>query len=473
MSDWLGLRRLRAASATALADRGSSAGLPNQCGVDQLLALLNAQIAARKAGKALDHPATIAQGRGDGHQGFAVCFLELRRSDRSRALAGLPNAEAVLAIVRRRIAESLRESDRFAIFGVEEVLLVLPEVGSAGLALLVATRLVQHLQEPLEDVGGAVRLRPAIGCALFPEHGEDAEALIAAADRACHNARSSESGFLMAERGEAGKDSDTLARELHAALQGNRLEVWFQPQYDIKRGTYQSAEALIRWPRPEGVAQVSPSAVADLAEHHGLMPMLTMFVLHTALREAVRLAGRGIALRIAVNLSASMLADPNLPRIVAQTLEVWDVRPERLTLEVTENTVMNDVEEALAVLHALKRLGTRLSIDDFGTGYSSFAYLRRMPLDELKIDKLFVRNLGAASDTARGRLAEGDLRIVRSIIDIAHNFDLCTVAEGVEDAATLAKLSGLGCDVIQGYVACHPMPSDRLLNWWATRPVFV
>ena len=473
MSDWFGLRRLRAAApAPSLADSGASAGLPNQCGVDQLLAQLHAQIAARRGARTFAAPSLGGEDRDYAPGNFAVFFLELRRSDRSRALAGLANAEAVLTAVRRRIAETLRESDRFAIFGVEEILLVLPEVGNAGLALLVATRLVQRLQEPVDDAGGAVRLRPAIGCALFPQHGDDAEALIAAADRACHNARDGESGFRMAERGEAGKDSDMLARELHAALQGNRLEVWFQPQYDVKRGTYDSAEALIRWPRPAGEPHVAPATVADLAEHHGLMPMLTMFVLHTALREAVRLAGRGIDLRIAVNLSASMLTDPNLPRIVAQTLEVWDVRPDRLTLEVTENTVMRDVEEALAVLHALKRLGTRLSIDDFGTGYSSFAYLRRMPLDELKIDKLFVRNLVAASNATRGSPAEGDLRIVRSIIDIAHNFDLSAVAEGVEDAATLAQLSELGCDVIQGYVACRPMPSDKLMSWWATRPVF-
>ena len=468
MSDWFGLRRPRTPASQPSGVDTPAASFPNQCSIDQLLLQLNEQIALRRS-RPRDDASAGAPGRRDG---FAVFFLELRRSDRSRALAGLASAREVLSAVQRCIAETLRERDRFAMLGVEEILILLPDVGSAGLALLAATRLVQRLQEPVEGAGAAVRLRPAIGCALYPEHGEDAETLIAAADRACHNARSSESGYRMAERGEAGKDSDALARDLHAALQANRLEVWFQPQYDLKLRKYESAEALIRWPRPEGVDPVSPAAVADLAENHGLMPMLTMFVLHTALREAVRLASRGIRLRIAVNLSASMLTDPNLPRIVAQTLEVWDVSAERLTLEVTESAVMQDVEQALAVLHALKRLGTRLSIDDFGTGYSSFAYLRRMPLDELKIDKLFVHNLGNVEERERGHAGQGDLRIVRSIIDIAHNFDLCTVAEGVEDAATVAQLTSLGCDVIQGYVACRPMAADKLLEWWPKRPGF-
>ena len=143
--------------------------------------------------------------------------------------------------------------------------------------------------------------------------------------------------------------------------------------------------------------------------------------------------------------------------------------PDRLTLEVTENTLMQDVERSLAILHELKRLGTHLSLDDFGTGYSSFAYLRRMPLDELKIDQLFVRNLSVLPDGSVNPQREDDLRIVRSIIDIAHNFDLQTVAEGVEDEATLDLLKGLGCDVIQGYSPAVRCRSRRSRRWWRER----
>ncbi len=194
-----------------------------------------------------------------------------------------------------------------------------------------------------------------------------------------------------------------------------------------------------------------------------------MFVLNTVLRQSALFARHGVDLRIAINVSASMLSDPNLPMTIAHALELWDVPPQRLTLEVTEDTLMQDVERSLAILHELKRLGTHLSLDDFGTGYSSFAYLRRMPLDELKIDQLFVRNLNNRPDGSVDPLREGDLRIVRSIIDIAHNFDLQTVAEGVEDETTLELLKSLGCDVIQGYFTGRPMRIDAFESWWLER----
>ena len=442
----------------------------HQCEADSLLTYLNALIAKRRAdfmGRTVvsEHELRSAQ-----EAGFGVFLIELRRSDRTRALAGVEAARDVLAIICRRAAELLRSGDRFALIGVENLLLVLPEVDSAGRALLVAARLVQILQEPMRDETAHgrvhVRVRPAIGCALFPTHGLDAEELIAAADRACRAARTFEEGYRVAEGGEQNREDADLSGDLEAALQANQLEVWLQPQYNLHTRCFDAAEALIRWPRPEGATPVSPIKVIELAEEQGLMPTLTLFVLNTVLRQSAAFAQRGIALRIAVNLSASMLTDANLPRTVQQALELWDVPPDRLTLEVTENTLMQDIEGSLTTLHALKRVGARLSLDDFGTGYSSFAYLRRMPLDELKIDQLFVRNLGAAAGTALDSHNDGDLRIVRSIVDIAHNFDLQTVAEGVEDEATLKLLEGLGCDVIQGYFTARPMPIAQFETWW-------
>jgi EAL domain-containing protein (putative c-di-GMP-specific phosphodiesterase class I) len=201
------------------------------------------------------------------------------------------------------------------------------------------------------------------------------------------------------------------------------------------------------------------------------MPQLTLFVLNTVLRQSAQFAMRRIDMRIAINVSASMLTDASLPLTIRSALELWDVEPSKLTLEVTENTLMQDVERSLAILHELKALGTHLSLDDFGTGYSSFAYLRRMPLDELKIDQLFVRNLSVLANGAMNPQREGDLRIIRSIIDVAHNFDLQTVAEGVEDEATLDLLKSLGCDVIQGYFTGRPMPARQFEPWWRGQSV--
>jgi EAL domain-containing protein (putative c-di-GMP-specific phosphodiesterase class I) len=164
--------------------------------------------------------------------------------------------------------------------------------------------------------------------------------------------------------------------------------------------------------------------------------------------------------RVAVNISASSLRDIELPALVARALATWTVPPDRLTIEVTESALMIDVERSLQVLHELKEQGVRLSIDDFGTGYSSLAYLRRMPLDELKIDRTFVQSM---VDN------KADVQIVRSVIDLAHNFELEAVAEGVEDPPTLDLLSQLGCDVIQGYHYARPMPLPQMREWWERR----
>ena len=470
---------VRAASASAAARAPALApgffDEAHQCDVDTLLAYLNTLIARRRADLLQTGLATVGELLAAPGSGFGVFLIELRRSDRTRALAGVEGARDVLATICRRAAELLRAGDRFALIGVENLLLVLPEVDSSGRALLVAARLVQTLQQPMRDVGlgGQVhaRVRPAIGCALFPAHGLDAESLIASADRAGHAARTIEEGYSIAQSGAQAHGDANLSGDLEAALHANQLEVWLQPQYNLRTQRFDAAEALIRWPRPEGVAPVAPIKVIEVAEAHGLMPTLTLFVLNTVLRQSASFSQRGIDIRIAVNLSASMLTDVNLPRTVQQALELWGVAPDRLTLEVTENTLMQDIEGSIATLHALKRVGTRLSLDDFGTGYSSFAYLRRMPLDELKIDQLFVRNLGAAQQGAlypdeSDLKRDGDMRIVRSIVDVAHNFDLHTVAEGVEDEATLEMLEALGCDVIQGYFTGRPMPIGRFEAWW-------
>ena len=440
-------------------------GLPavaaHQCSAEVLPAYLTQLIEERRA-----HALNAENGSS---LGLAVFLIELRRSDRTQALARLEPARLAIAAICQRISDVLRSGDRFALVGVDELMLVLPEVDSAGRALLVASRLVQILSEPVLTAMVTGRVRPSIGCALFPLHGDDAEQIIAAADHASRVARNSEEGYRIAVRSERAEDAVLLSHDLETALRGNQLEVWVQPQFNLRTASFDAAEALIRWPRPDGVPAVSPIATVELAEANGLMPELTLFVLNTVLRQSALLAQRGMEMRIAINVSASMLADANLPMTISHALELWDVPPQRLTLEVTENTLMQDVERSLKIMHELKAIGTRLSLDDFGTGYSSFAYLRRMPLDELKIDQLFVRTLSLLPGGAVNPQREGDLRIVRSIIDIAHNFDLHTVAEGVEDEATLELLMNLGCDVIQGYFTGRPMRIAAFEPWWRER----
>lgn len=392
---------------------------------------------------------------------FALMCVNLRRTDRCEALFNSEAAERVYGETCQRLATTLRAQDRFARIGPEELMLVLPGIGDEPLAQLAANRLLAAFERPLGSQ--RVRMRPCLGCAFFPHHGHQLVHLVNAADMACEQARAIESGLVIADR-LRGEDMDVLLADLEAALRANELEVWFQPQVTLPDYTCASAEALLRWRNKRDERMVSPMLVSDMAENHGMMTALVTFVLNTTLRQLGELRRSGIELRAAVNASASLLRDTDLPQLVENALGTWGVPPDRLTVEVTEGTIMRDVERSLAVMHQLKDVGVRLSIDDFGTGYSSLAYLRRMPLNELKIDKLFVQNMANT---------RGDVQIVRSVIDLAHNFDLEAVAEGVEDGATLKMLQDLGCNVIQGYHYARPMPITQIRDWWPTRPTSI
>jgi EAL domain-containing protein (putative c-di-GMP-specific phosphodiesterase class I) len=250
-----------------------------------------------------------------------------------------------------------------------------------------------------------------------------------------------------------------IERDLHDALARNELEVHFQPQISLHTGHCVSAEALVRWRRADG-RTVEPSTIASIAEERGLILELTRFTMNTALRHAAQWQQHGLELLVAINLSAITFGDDTLPELVAQTLSIWGVDPARLTLELTESALIRNERAAITLAAELRALGCRLSIDDFGTGYSSLAYLHRFPLDELKVDRSFVQSIASASD---------DRRIVRALIELAHAFELTTVAEGVEDAFTESALRELGCDLAQGFHLSPALPPDDFLEWSANR----
>jgi EAL domain-containing protein (putative c-di-GMP-specific phosphodiesterase class I)/GGDEF domain-containing protein len=391
---------------------------------------------------------------------FAVIVVQLDRSDRSSALSGLERGRIALQQIRQRISSALRPNDRFCVSGIGELVAFLPGIDSQAVIGLAGTRLLTALEQPLQLGNKAALLRPAIGCAFFPDHGTEVEHLIGAADAACFRARTLPGRLEFVRDTTQNTEHNTLVDELRAALQANELEVWLQPQMSCHRRDIFAVEALIRWPRPAAKPPVHAGLIAQLAEDNGMMPAMTDFVINTALRHVRFLDTQDIHISVGVNLSASVLSDPDLPRRVGQALAIWNVPAQRLTLEVTESSLMEDFEGALAVMLDLKRLGSRMSIDDFGTGYSSLSYLRRMPLDELKIDQVFVRNL---LDSA------SDLQIVQSVIDLAHHFKLEAVAEGVETKEIMDRLIGFGCDLIQGYLFSKPLRIDDFVRWWPTR----
>jgi EAL domain-containing protein (putative c-di-GMP-specific phosphodiesterase class I)/GGDEF domain-containing protein len=392
--------------------------------------------------------------------GFALLMVRLHRSDQRRSLLATGVAGHLMPVARSRLLEVLREHDRFTVLGPDELLVLLPTVAVEGVARLAINRIVRALRLRVARGKDAIELRPAIGCALAPRHGLLADQLARAAHAACEAAREELDAFEFAQAVQADREHATLLPALRAAIDGNELVVHYQPQFNLRTRLWEGMEALVRWPRGALLPPVSPQMIAELAENNGLMEPLTRFVLDTALREAAEMARAGIMLGVAVNLSPSSLSDRGLPQRVAQALDLWGVPPARLTLEVTETSILREADVAIQVMRELKEVGVRLSIDDFGTGHSSLARLREMPLDELKIDRLFVASM------TRSR---SDLQIVRAVLNLAHNFDLATVAEGVEDDETVQALAQLGCDACQGFHFARPMNAAQLHQWWPQR----
>jgi EAL domain-containing protein (putative c-di-GMP-specific phosphodiesterase class I) len=250
-----------------------------------------------------------------------------------------------------------------------------------------------------------------------------------------------------------------LVTELRRAIETGALTVHYQPKVALADHELLGVEALVRWRHPEH-GLVSPADFIPVAEHTGLIIPVTRIVLRTALEQIARWGEQGRQLQIAVNLSSRCLADVEFPAEIEATLAEFKVPPERLTLEITESGMVGDTERPLPALHRLHQLGVRLSLDDFGTGYSSLSYLRRLPVDEVKIDKTFV--LGMATDS-------GDLAIVRSIVDLSRHLGLTAVAEGVETEMTRALLQDMGCDSAQGFYFSRPLPAERFDAWLQAR----
>ncbi|HRE12781.1 MAG TPA: GGDEF domain-containing phosphodiesterase [Usitatibacteraceae bacterium] len=403
----------------------------------------------------LDRECAIAQatkGR------LALLLVELRRVDRLQALLKGPAADVTMALVLERLRPVLRAEDRMAAISDEQVCLVLPRIAHPTQAVLAAVKCLRALDRPIAHEGGSAVLRPCVGIASIPEHSADPAQLLMAADVARRIAGSREEGYHVFQS-EDNVEADVyhgLDIDLERAIRANELEVHYQPQIDLRSGLPVAAEALLRWRHPTA-GPIAPSTAVGIAERTGLIASLTFWVLNAVLRHAAELRRHGLAPQFSVNLSTRALVDAELPDIVEQALRTWNVPPGQITLEITESSMIGDEERSLAMLTRLSAAGVALSIDDFGTGYSSLAYLKRFPLDELKIDKLFVGGL----------LSErGDHQIVRSVIDLAHNFELRAVAEGVEDEATHQELRRLGCDLAQGFHFARPLPEKDLRAWW-------
>lgn len=413
-------------------------------------------------------PALVAE-LGKRHQSetgsrSAILIVHLNRSDKLQAFAQQPHAKAVLVEVSKRIRGMLRPTDKFAVVSPDEVWVLLCDLPSESLAELAGRTLRESLMRPVtvdRDGAGktAVQLRPVIGGGWTPKGRiTDPMTLVDAAANAATRARNSDDHILLTQI-ESDADMvhrDTLESELRAALYGNELDVYFQPQLDLSTGKCVAAEALIRWIRPDGKS-INPAMIAALCEERGMMAQLTQFVLNTSLRRLMFWREMGIDITVGINLSAVTLADASFPALVEQSLATWSIPGEMLTLELTESAIVQHEVSAIEFMKSLKEFGCQLAIDDFGTGYSSFSYLRQFPLDELKIDQSFVRDIATN---------KGDKQIVSALIDLAHTFDMHALAEGIETPEALVILNELGCDRGQGYHFERAIPADDFTTWF-------
>ncbi|APV51180.1 hypothetical protein BWI17_16725 [Betaproteobacteria bacterium GR16-43] len=405
----------------------------------------------------LDRESAVARAT---HGRMAVLVLELRRVDRLQALLKGPPAALTMALALERIRKVLRPDDRVASINDDEVCIVLPRLAHPTQAILAAVKVLRALDRPIAHDGGTAVLRPCVGIATVPEQGYDPAELLMGADVARRIAATREEGYHVAQA-EDTVESEVyrgLDLELERAIRANELEVSYLPQVDLLTGKPVAAEAVIRW-RHATAGDVPAETIVGIAERTGLIGSLTVWALNAVLRHAAAMAAAGGTVpRFSVNLSTRTLTDVELPTVVDQSMKTWGVDPRTITLEITESSMIADAERSMAMLTRLKGVGVQLAIDDFGTGYSSLAYLKRFPLDELKIDRLFVT--GLLTD-------HGDRQIVRSVINLAHNFDLRAVAEGVEDAATLEELRRMGCDLAQGYAVSPPLGEKAFQEWWS------
>jgi diguanylate cyclase (GGDEF)-like protein len=396
----------------------------------------------------------------------AVMLFDLDRFKEINDAMGHTYGDRVLSEVGPRVKTVLRADEMVARLGGDEFCVLLPRVDGHEDALRVAKRIIAVLGEPFEVDGISLGIEASCGISISPYDGTNAGLLLQRADVAMYAAKDSRTDAVVYHEE---LDVNTPAHlallgDLHHAIARNELVMHYQPKAKVGSRSVYGVEALIRWQHPT-FGLLLPDEFIPEAEHTGLIEPITAWVLDESLRQCrqwlddVGTSG-STAKSVAVNLSARSLLDSSLPDEVQDALTKWNLPPGLLVLEITETMIMTDPHRARLVLNELAGMGIILSIDDFGTGYSSLAYLRDLPVHELKIDRSFVHDMVHNPHNAA---------IVHLVVDLAHSLGLRTIAEGVEDESTWEALDAVGCDSAQGYHLARPMPADELSTWMSER----
>nr|WP_241679166.1 EAL domain-containing protein [Pseudomonas kitaguniensis] len=414
---------------------------------DRLTGLPNRALAMERLGSAIST-----------QRPMALIYLGIDNLRIASETVGPDAVDHVLLEVSRRLQAALRPGDTLAHLIADEFLLLLEGAGSQE-AVGLADKLQQLLLRPQRINGHDLALDCRLGIAAYPADGESPQTLLERAAIAMKDAAQMPGRLQVYEHGSdlAHRRQVTLIRDLRHAPSQGQLLLHYQPKLDIRQGHVRQAEALLRWQHPQ-FGMVSPAEFIPLAERSGSIRLLTHWVIEEGIRQLCDWNRRGLYLQLSLNVSADDLLGDELAHRVSALLRRYNLPAEQLLFEITESAVMREPEKALHVLHLLRDCGIGLSVDDFGTGYSSLAHLKRLPVQELKIDQSFVRNLDETSE---------DAVIVRSTIEMSHNLGLKVVAEGVEYAHSLRLLERWQCDTAQGYLISRPLTADAFEAWVA------
>ena len=406
----------------------------------------------------LDH--ALVSGRREGKP-LALMTIDLDDFGEINGTIGHQNGDLLLQQIGRRLKRMLREYDTVARLDGDEFGVLLPGTDKKG-ATLVARELLNALELPFQIGELTMDARASIGIAFFPTHANDKDTLMRCTDSAVSIAKQSNSGYAIysPDRDSYSPERFALMAELRRAIDNNQLFLAYQPKIDLGTARVIGVEALARWWHPQ-VGLIPPDQFIGMAERSGFIRSLTMWVLNEALRVCRSWRRQGFEIPVSVNLSARTLHEVNLPVRIFELLKRHGIAPDQLELEISESFIMGDPAHTLEVLKRLHQMGVGLFIDDFGMGYSLLGYLKKLPVNAVKIDKSFV--IGMTTN-------ENDALIVRSTIDLAHNLGLKVVAEGVENRDVWNRLVALGCDAAQGYYISRPFPSRDMTKWLSESP---
>jgi diguanylate cyclase (GGDEF)-like protein len=414
---------------------------------DPMTSLPNRALLLQRTTEALQH----------GEQETTLLILGLDRFQDVNDTLGRAQGDGVLIEIANRLNRAVRSTDTVARVEGDRFGVLLPGLAGGVDAAAAAETIVEKLSAQIVISSATLSVDATVGIACGPAQGNDAEQLLQRAEAAMYRAKRAQSRleFFSPELEEEAPRRLVLVTALKRAIDVRAITLHYQPKIELARGSVVGVEALARWTDPV-LGQVGPSAFVPLAERTGLAEPLTSLALETAAADCRRWHDHGCFVPVAVNVSARVLVNPRLPEMIEEQRHAFGLPDDAIEIEITESTLMGDHVEAREAIARLRAIGVRTSIDDFGTGYSSLSYLRELPVHALKIDRSFITDLLDEPDSEA---------IVRSIIDLARNLGLETVAEGAEEDGVCQRLLSLGCDYVQGFAIARPMPADAMMRW--------